>query len=192
MANLIDRYFLFRLKTKRDPEAFAGLYDRYVEAIYRFAVLKLPTIEDAQDITAETFTRTWQYLQGHEDVVNIRALLYRIARNLIADHYRQQESTISLDAVTFESSETSTLVTGSLESDHGRQRQIIEARADLSLVITKLERLKEDYRDVLTLRLIDNLPFSVIGDILEKRVGHVRVIYHRALKALGEIDTASS
>jgi len=192
MANLIDRYFLFRVRTKRDPDAFAGLYDRYVEAIYRFAALKLPTVEDAQDVTAETFTRTWQYLNSHEDVVNVRALLYRIARNLIADHYRQLEPTVSLESVTFDGSETSTLVTGMLESDRGRQRQIIEAHADISLVISKLERLKEDYRDVLTLRLIDNLPFSVIGEILEKKVGHVRVIYHRALKALNEIDSSVS
>ena len=188
MSNLIDRYLLFRLRTKRDPDAFARLYDRYVEAIYRFAALKLPTVEDAQDVTAETFTRTWQYVHEHEDIMNIRALLYRIARNLIADHYRRVEPTISLDAVTFEGENASTQPSGSIPTDHGRGGRIIEARADLALVIVKLERLKEDYRDVLTLRLVDDLPFSVIAEITEKKVGHVRVIYHRALKALNELD----
>lgn len=192
MANLIDRYLLFRVRTKRDPEAFARLYDRYVEAIYRFAAMKLPTVEDAQDVTAETFTRTWQYLLEHEDILNVRALLYRIARNLIADHYRSAEPTVSIEAVTFDTQNPSTLVQGSFDHDRGRQSQIIEARADLSLIVAKLERLKEDYRDVLTLRLIDDLPFAVIAEILDKKVGHVRVIYHRAVKMLNEIDNTSA
>lgn len=192
MTNLIDRYLLFRIRTKQDPEAFARLYDRYVEAIYRFAALKLPTREDAQDVTAEAFTRTWQLVHDREDVVNVRALLYRIARNLIADHYRQAEPTIPLETVTFDDRITSTQVQRALDTDHGRERQAVEVHADLALAIAKLERLKEDYRDVLTLRLVDGLPFSVIAEILEKRSGNVRVIYHRALKALRELDDSHS
>jgi RNA polymerase sigma-70 factor (ECF subfamily) len=188
MSTLLDHYLLFRVRTKRDPEAFARLYDRYVEAIYRFAALKLPSIEDAQDVTSETFTRTWKYLNEQEDVINVRALLYRIARNLIADHYRKAEPTVSIEAVTFTPQTTSTPVREPPDSDKGRERQIIEARADSSLIILKLERLKEDYRDVLTLRLVEDLPFDIIADILDKKVGHIRVIYHRAIKALNQIE----
>lgn len=191
MTNLVDRYLLFRIRTKRDPEAFARLYDRYVEAIYRFTILKLPSTEDAQDITAETFTRAWQYLYEHHAVTNIRALLYRISRNLIADRYRTAEPIVPFDAVTSGEDFTSTYTTA-LDSDRGREREIVEARADLSMVIGRLSRLKEDYRDVLTLRLIDDLPFAVIADILEKKTGHVRVIYHRAIKMLKEHDPHES
>lgn len=186
MANLIDRYYLFRLRTKRDPEAFANIYDRYVEAIYRFSILKLPTAEDAQDVTAETFTRAWQYVYEHKEITNIRALLYRIARNLIADKYRQNEPVVSLDAVTNQADETSYIAQAKEPGDNSRGRNLVEARADLALIVQKLEILKEDYRDVLTLRLIDGLPFSVIAEIMEKKPGHVRVIYHRALKAIKE------
>ena len=189
MASLIDRYLLFRLKTKQDPEAFTRLYDRYVKAIYRFAILKLPSVEDAQDITAETFTRAWQYLHEHHEVTHIRALLYRIARNLIADRYRNTTETVSIEAVTFEAENTSIPMKDGIDGDQGREKVLIEARADLALVIEKLQRLKEDYRDVLTLRLIDDLPFNVIAEILEKKPGHVRVIYHRAMNALKELDT---
>ncbi len=191
MTNLIDRYLLFRVRTKQDPEAFARLYDRYVEAMYRFAILKVPTVEDAQDVTAETFTRAWQYMQHHPNVVNPRALLYRISRNLIADLYRRSQPTVSLDAVTFDADSASTLVTGmsGRDSDHGREHRIIEARVDLTLLFSKLKRLKENYRDVLMLRLIDDLPFSLIAEILEKKTGTVRVIYLRAMKALSELET---
>lgn len=184
MANLIDRYLLFRLRTKQDPEAFGKIYDRYVEAIYRFSILKLPSAEDAQDVTSETFTRAWQYVYEHKEITNVRALLYRIARNLIADKYRREEPTVPLDSVTFGGPGASTPVQGQEPGDEGRQGRLIEARADLALVVKRLELLKEDYRDVLTLRLVDGLPFDVIAEILEKKPGHVRVIYHRALKAI--------
>ncbi len=186
MANLIDRYYLFRLRTRRDPEAFAKIYDRYIEAIYRFSILKLPTAEDAQDVTAETFTRAWQYVCEHKEITNIRALLYRIARNLIADKYRQNEPVVSLDSVTILADETSYITRTSELGDENKGKHLVEARADLALIVQKLEILKEDYRDVLTLRLIDGLSFDVIAEILEKKPGHVRVIYHRAMKAIKE------
>lgn len=188
MTNIVDRYLLFRLRTKQDPEAFARLYDKYVEAIYRFAILKLSSKEEAEDVTSEVFTRAWQYVQERHDILHFRALLYRIARNLIADRFRKVEPVVSLDAVTFDPSGTSTHTQANEPDDRGRTQVVIEARADAALIIDKLQRLKEDHRDVLTLRLIDDLPFSVIADILEKPVGTVRVIFHRALKALNNID----
>lgn len=187
MSNLLDSYLLFRIKARQDPEAYGQLYDRYVGAMYRFAILKLPTQEDAQDVTAEVFTRAWQYLcESTEPVGNFRALIYKIARNLIADKYRQSGRTVSFESVTFEGAEPSTYIDAE-QSDRGRQAEVAIARADLALLLTKLERLKEDYRDVLTLRLIDDLPFAVVAEIMGKTTGHVRVIFHRAMSALNEL-----
>lgn len=190
MSNLVDRYLLFRIRTKRDPEAFAKIYDRYVKALYRFALLKLPSKEEAQDITAETFTKTWNYLQQHHEVTHIRALLYRVARNLIVDYYRTRKGgTVELSAtVTIEDDTTSYMVKAPLDSDRGRERDLVEARAEFSLILKHLEKLKEDYRDVVMLRLVDDLAFDDIAAILEKSPGNVRVIYHRAIKTLKELE----
>lgn len=197
MNSLFDRYLLFRLKTKHDQEAFARLYDRYVESIYRFVFLKLPSREMAEDVAAETFLKCWQYIQNQHTVGNIRALLYRIARNLVVDIYRKTNPNHALDvSVTFEPAVASSdiegeAVTGGIFSDNQQGRMLIEARADIALIVKKMARLKEDYRDVLTLRLIDDLSFGDIAQILEKSPGNIRVIYHRAMKALGALDTDS-
>lgn len=188
MSNLIDRYLLFRIRTKRDPEAFAKIYDRYVKAIYRFTLLKLPSKEEAQDITAETFTKVWNYLQDHNEVANLRALLYRVARNLIADFYRAQKPDQSLSAtVTITQGDTSIYMELEQTSDQGREKDLVEARTEMSLILRQLEKLKDDYRDVVALRLIDGLAFADIAEILGKTSGHVRVIFHRAIKTLKEI-----
>lgn len=185
MTNLLDAYLLFRIRVQHDPGAYAELYDRYVTSIYRFVFLKVPTKEQAEDITSETFLRGWLFLQeAKEPVKNVRALLYRMARNLIADLYRKdQDRLVPLARVTFLDDETSTTSTTEL-SDEARGRALIEARADIALVLDKIARLKADYQDVLTLRLIDGLGYTDIGAILEKPAGHVRVIYHRDMKAL--------
>ena len=185
MTNLIDKYLLFRIRTKRDPEAFAKLYDRYVMAIFRFVFLKLPSREAAEDVTSEAFLRCWQWIQQNREISNFRALLYRIARNLVADNYRKTKENFSLDAQVVTETEfaTSTIVLGDIAD--GRQGQkVIEARAELSLVIQRVAKLKEDYQDVVTLRLVDGLDFGDIAQVLEKTPGHVRVIYHRAMKTL--------
>ncbi len=193
MTNLIDQYLLFRLRIRRDKEAFAKFYDRYVQAIYRFVFLKLPSREMAEDVTAETFLRCWQFIQRDKEIGNIRALLYKIARNLVVDTYRQKDR-MSLplsewSSVTFASSETSEMMQVDRDvSDRSQAAAQIEARADLQLIMERIARLKEDYRDVLTLRLIDGLPFGDIAKILDKTAGNVRVIYHRAMKALDHFD----
>ncbi len=191
MTTLHDQYLLFRVIVKRDAEAFAHLYDRYVVAIYRFVFVKLPSKEVAEDVTSETFLRCWQYLAQKKRITHVRALLYRIARNLIVDHYRRTDPpTVALDhRVTFSEDFASTQ---SQElSDFGRGARQLTAHAEASLVLVKIARLKEDYQDVLTLRLIDELSFGDIAFVLEKTTGHVRVMYHRAIKALDQIENDS-
>lgn len=191
MTNLVDRYLLYRIRTHQDSQAFARIYDRYVTSIYRFVLLKLPSKEDAEDLTSDTFLKCWRYVQEHRSIMDIRALLYQIARNAVIDWYRQRATNPSRTlAVTFQASEASSPIDE--PSDAGQSRAVIEARADLALVMGKLERLKDEYRDVLMLRLIDGLPFNIIGEILGKTAGNVRVVYHRAKKALDAIDANNS
>ncbi|MCC7522713.1 sigma-70 family RNA polymerase sigma factor [Candidatus Uhrbacteria bacterium] len=188
MNQLVDHYLLYRVRAKRDAEAFGRLYDQYVTSIYRFVYLKVPTREIAEDVTSETFLRFWQAVLDSQDILNIRAYLYRIARNLVVDYYRKQESTEPISgSVTFSDENTSTDHEGEL-SDRSRHVRLIEARADLQIVLDRIGRLKEDYQDVLKLRLIDGLAFGDIAKIIGKSAGNVRVIYHRALKALDALD----
>lgn len=186
MSQLIDQYQLYRVRSKRDADAFAGIYDRYITSIYRFVYLKLPSREAAEDVTSETFLRFWNAILQNTEIRNVRAFLYQIARNLVVDYFRKEEA-LKQEVVTHEGDFTSSVNEGQL-SDRGREQKLIEARADLRIVLERIERLKEDYRDVLTLRLIDGLGFADIALILDKTPGHVRVIYHRAIRALDKLS----
>lgn len=182
MFSLLESYHVFRVRSAHDEQAFARLYDAYVEAIYRFIYVKLSSKEQAEEVTSEVFLRLWQALQRGQEVRHVRGLLYKIARNLIIDVYRKRGSTPITASVTFSEEETSS--DSETLSDRGTGSRQIEAKADLALVLEQVAQLKDDYQDVLTLRLMDNLSFQDIAEILGKEAGAVRVLYHRALKAL--------
>jgi RNA polymerase sigma-70 factor, ECF subfamily len=195
MTNLLDRYLLYRIRIRQDPEAFAKMYDRYVASIYRFVYLKVPLKEDAEDLTSEVFLKCWRFIHERQNaphVRDVRALLYQIARNAIVDWYRARAVRASqTDSVTLSPTQSSTDSERDI-SDRGKGKSVIEASADLHMVMEQIDRLKDDYRDVLTLRLIDDLPFDLIAQVLEKTTGHVRVLYHRAKKALDALDRLNS
>ena len=76
-----------------DEEAFGQLYDKYVDPIYRFILLRVSNPDEARDLTSEVFLKSWQYLSSAEKTVdNFKALVYRVARNLVIDFYRSQKN----------------------------------------------------------------------------------------------------
>ena len=83
-----------------EVEAFGELYDRYVDAMYRFIRFQVNGEEDAEDLTETVFLRAFEGLPGFRTgrrMTNFRAWIYRIARNLVIDHYRAQKPALPLD-----------------------------------------------------------------------------------------------
>ena len=138
--------------------------------------------EVAEDITSQTFLKSWGHIQNNslDDFKTLRALFYRVARNAVIDHYRQQskEQNISLDQS---------------ESEIDIVDEAQDPIADLEklenkVVIQKyLDKLKDEYREVLVLRYLNEMSITEIAEILNKNKGNVRVLSYRALKALREM-----
>lgn len=175
--HLKEKWLLFQLKTKRDPEAFGKLYDLYAARIYRFIFFKVSSREEAEDLTAEVFLKTWQYLNEKREIENFGGLLYKIARNLVIDFYRQRSlKEENMDQVLLEKL-----------SDAGAMADNLAKAGDAMKVIESLRLLKEEYREVLTLRYIDDLDAGEVAQILGKTQLNVRVLTHRALKTLRKL-----
>lgn len=89
--NLSDEKKLVE-QAKLDPRAFARLYDLYLERIYGYVYRQTGNVMVAQDITAVTFEKALRHIRRHRwQGVSFGAWLYAIARNEIAQHYRQQK-----------------------------------------------------------------------------------------------------
>lgn len=165
---------LYQARVRRDPEAFGKIYDAYVSRIYRFIYFKMQSKEEAEDLTSETFARLWKYLQEGKPVKHLGALTYQIARNLVSDHYRGQTDRmiLSTDAIREE------------EATEPNAAAAFDTSIDAATLERSLRLLKDEYREALVLRYLDELSPKEIAVILGKNSGATRVLIHRALQAL--------
>lgn len=171
----------------RDPEAFGELYDNYAPRIYRYIYFKVATRFEAEDLTAEVFLKTWEYVHKREKrITSFQAFVYRLARNIVVDHYRsrvqQNEHNIEDDKLT----------NIPVPSENSSE-EILIRETDMAAVQTALQKLKEEYREAIVLRYIEGYSIGEIAKILEKSKGAVRVTTHRAVEALkNELETIES
>src|SRR5262245_36058502 len=76
-------------RAKREPEAFADLYERYIDRIYAYVYYRTGDARDAEDLTARVFYRALAHLPDYNQTgAPFIAWLYRIAHNLVANWHR--------------------------------------------------------------------------------------------------------
>jgi len=177
-----DKKLLYRIK-KKDKNAFIEAYDSYADDIYRFAYFKIGNAEEAKDLTSAVFLKVWNYAQsnGLDESKSLRAFIYKTARNLIIDHYRQmRETETRLDDIE-----------NNLQNELIDEKQNLklqsEVLSDIELVKAGLNQLKDEYREMILMRFVDELSFAEIAEVAGKSSGTVRVQTFRALQALKEI-----
>lgn len=181
MSRIGEKILLARLKNK-DKNAFLKAYDLYSGTIYQFILFKVGNSEDAKDLTSAVFLKSWQYAlqQNAIEEKTVKALLYKIARNTVIDFYRKNkaQTQISLDDPGNEID---------IADDTQDILKNLQTASDMSLVEKALLELKDDYRDVIIMRYIQEMSATEISDIIGKPKGGTRVLIFRALKALKEI-----
>ena len=154
-------------------KTFSKIYDQYIDKIYRFIFLKVNSQEIAQDLTSETFLRGWESFKNGNKIENPQAFLYKIARNLVTDHYREKGKAkiVSAEYVKITDPRTNLEEKALLKSDFDNVR-------------TALVSLKEEYQDIIIWYYLDDLSISEIAKMLDKSEGATRVMLYRALKTL--------
>ena len=80
---------------RSDSSAFCELYDRYVDPVYRFCLRRLGTVEDAEDATAQVFTKALAALPGFRGG-SFQGWLFAIAANVVVDAGRSERMHASL------------------------------------------------------------------------------------------------
>lgn len=179
MSKITEKILLYKAQFNQDPDSFAKLYDLYVKQIYRFVYFKVSNHEEAEDITADVFLKAWNYIQEKKEIKSFSGLLYHIARNHIIDVYRARSTHGSSPLMVEEDSISI--------SDAGAWEKNLETKLEHQYIVQALKKLKHEYREVITLRFIDELAIEEISQITNKSSISIRVTLHRALKKLKEI-----
>lgn len=159
-------------KTERQ---FTQAYETHHDEIFRFCLYRVFDRELAVDLTQETFIKTWHCIVRGDDINNVRAFLYRVARNLVIDNSRKKK-TESLEDLAENGFEPSA------RGDHKILEQIVGNQARDALI--SLDPL---YRDVLLLRYVNDLSPKEIAAVLNETPNVVSVRLNRGVKKLREL-----
>lgn len=172
MKTADDRSLLERAQRFED-QALAEIFDHYNAGIYRYAMRLLGDTDLARECMSETFSRFLSALQRGVGPSNyLQAYLYRIAHNWITDYYRSKTPpSLPLDA--------------NLRLDPDYEPQAVVAEAiEFQQMRSALALLTPDQRKVITLKYLEGWANEDIARVLDKPVGAVKSLQHRALESL--------
>jgi RNA polymerase sigma-70 factor (ECF subfamily) len=163
-------------EARRDPEAFAALFDRYWDPIFGFCYLRLGDWHGAEDVASQVFVNAMASLprfesRGTEDT--FRAWLFGIARNLVGTSHRYRSSH---KAAAIE------LAAGALDTANAPDELAIAAEEHEQL-LWLMSQLAPDQRELLELRLA-GLSAVEIGRVLGRSPDAVRKAQSRTVHTM--------
>lgn len=163
-----------------EPAALVEVYDTFSPAIYRYAMRLLGDAIMAEDCVTDTFARLIDALKtGGGPIRFLQAYLYRIAHNWITDHYRSADRlNISLDELADAEADDVLAV------DETPPLQVVSSQIEAQHVRVALMRLTADQRQVIVLKYYEGLSNEEVAAAINKPVGAVKSLQHRALAAL--------
>ncbi len=155
--------------------AFLEAYDRYADAIFRHCYFRVSDRDRAKELVQDTFMRAWEYMaSGREAIGNIRALLYRIAHNLIIDEYRRKKAD-SLEV----------MMEDGLFQPADAQAAAVPGALEARMAVDRLiAGLGESDKKLIFMRYMEDLSPGDIGAILGESENAISVRIHRAMKKI--------
>jgi len=160
-----------------DPQAFASLYDRYLERVYRFVLYRVHgDTALAEDITSEVFLRALRKIKGFTwQGRDVGAWFLTIARNLVLDHFKSGRARLEVLGI---------------ESPSAADDRILDAEdAALSRVSTQdlykaIQQLGTEQQEVIYWRFLQGYSVGETAAAMGKTDGAIKALQYRAVKAL--------
>jgi RNA polymerase sigma-70 factor (ECF subfamily) len=154
-------------------EAFAPLYKKYIQKIFRYCYHKIGSQEDARDIAQQVFVKAILNLKSFKNKgFGLSPWLYKIAFNEINDWIKQknrEEFWINNELVW---------------AEMGVIQNVDEEIFDDQMLGTALTKLSEDSLELIRLRYFEKLPFAEVAEILSITESNAKVKVHRTINEL--------
>jgi len=173
-----DERALVRRAQEHEQDAFAELYERYFDKIYRYCVMKVGDRAEAEDMTQQVFLKAANSISSFKwQNVPFSAWLYRIAHNQMVDYLRKKSRRPSLP-----------LDEAAAVSDSNPQKTT-ELKMDIEEMIKATRGLTQAQREVISLRFAGELPIARVAEIMGRSQGAVKALQHSAIVALRKVMT---
>ena len=164
-----------------DTEAFAQLYDRYVDLVFRYIYFRVGDRSTAEDFTSETFLRA---LRRIGSLANIGrdpgAWFVTIARNIVLDHVKS--SRYRLEITTDEMSD----IERSTGYSDGPENAVVNQLTN-EVLLTCVRQLGSEQQECIALRFLHGLSVAETAAAMGKNEGAIKALQHRAVRRLATL-----
>lgn len=171
-----DQQLLEKAK-QLDPDALREFHYRFYDMVARYVQFKVGDRQTIEDLCGEIFVRALEALRrGSAWRDSPQGWIMGIARNVVADHYRQRER---LPEVQLSEQVTSAEHTNPLYQaiQSERARELVQA----------IRQLTNEQREVIVLRFLEGMDVQSVAQTLNKNPGAIKGLQFRAMRALAEL-----
>ncbi|MFL5734944.1 MAG: RNA polymerase sigma factor [Chloroflexia bacterium] len=169
-AELVER------ASQHDQSAFAELYTTYVDKIYKYVYYKVGNPADAEDLCEQVFLKAWEAIGRYKWCgYPFSSWLYKLAHNLVVDHYRTRRDPMPLNDLLYTSLEPAD------------PENAMHAAVEAEEIGQAVAQLTDEQRQVINLKFVEGYSNFEIAEMLNKKEGAIRALQYRALRSLQSI-----
>lgn len=156
-------------EAKTNPAAFTGLYEHYVQPVYRYLYSRVGSLHDAEDLTSQTFMAAFEGLPRYRERGHFVAWLFRIAQSKLMDYFRKHKSWADIEEGLEKSGDALDTLDELIEDEELKRIKLL------------IQGLRDDEQDLIRLRYVADLTFAEMAEVLGKREDAVRKSLDRLL-----------
>jgi len=171
-----DEQSLVQRAQQHDEEAFAELYEKYFDKIYRYVSFKIGNRVEAEDMTQQVFIKALHSISSFKwRGLPFSAWLFRIAHNQVVDYLRKKtrQPVFSLNESTTASKDN--------------PQKMTEQKMNVEQLVLAAKSLTPAQQEVIALRFSGELPISQVARIMGKSEGAIKALQHSAIVSLRKI-----
>lgn len=178
MTKQLSDEILMNHLVRGDKTAVGVLYDRYYKKVYGYFVRMTNNTDTARDLTQNVFLKVLKYSHSWKDDKVFAYWLFRIARNILIDHYNESRKFFSTD----DEKEVA-------ELDQKDSVRATEAKESLEFVLEAMTQLSPADRELIELNRFQGFSYKEIAQTVASTENAVKVKTFRAIQKLKEIYT---
>jgi len=169
-----------------DDSAYAKLLQRYKRPVYHMILKMVRNIDDAEDLTIESFAKAFRSLHRFKKDYTFSTWLFRIATNNTIDHIRKKKlNTLSIENTYTDDDGQSVSIDVEDQNNDPQEDAIKAQKAEILLIF--VDKLPAKYQKLVRLRYYEELSYEEIATHIEAPLGTVKAQLHRARELLYEM-----
>ena len=176
---------LSRRAQRGDADAFEQLLLEHQKNVYNLCYRMAGNPDDAMDLSQETFLRAWRCLDQYQFASAFSTWLYRLCSNICIDFLRRRrrQQTVPL---TFEDADGEEQTYAVPDAQPLPEEQV-ELKLTRETLAAAMAQLLPEHRAVLQLRVVNEMSYEQIADVLDIQIGTVKSRLSRARNQLKKI-----